>query len=408
MLEPDVSVYPQDDERTNPSVTSALHRLRVLSVFINVLIPYAVYLMMLAATGTLVAQPLLALAGSGLVLGSTYWLATHVKQVKWAFVFGLVETMVVMVAWAAWRRPDEYFWGFPFLSFMLLYRLIRLFAQPLLTVENRTALRMDCIALFVFVPLYAMVQTGGVITRNTFVLLTVAGIVGRVYILWEAERMESGTRGRRLGFGLVLLVLVSVGFGLYGGRVLELGLMFLVLAVFFLVSPLVLILPSKYHVVLRMRPLVTQQNTGAKHLSPPSKLPVAPNHSFVYALYAIAVVVAITSIAVYILRRPKREESRRTQVVNPQGIQRTWIKPKRALLRFTATTDPLRLRYQAWLKEQHMRGETIQPYETAKHYEKRLQGTGTQSDATHARPGLRAYEDVRYGEPHPPKNDGGR
>jgi hypothetical protein len=486
MLKPSNGVERVGDEATLDLGQN--QRLRLWSALVNAVIPYVLYLM-LAVPGENGFDSLMAVGGTLFVLCVTYVVAVKSKKVKLAYTAGMVCMAAVLLIWATWRIPDPFYWGFPVLSLVVLYRMSRMLSTTSLSSQNRLSLKIDGAVLCVCLPILWVTETGNVAYPNTLIFLAVTGLILRMYVLWRAERLESATQGMGLGVGIPLLVLAAIAFGLYGKHAIAFGAIAVVYVFLFLLSPFMILLPANYHFVTHR----TAQDADPTGGATPGKM-VATNHGFTHVVIAVIVlflvlelgyviyllvkrgrkgtpipavaammgvavlsslVMTVLAPVVYRLRAktrasmdlyhqgepthptgPGQNDSsvisgftgshtfllvtlivlavllvggaiaywywRRKKAPSPDDpttdasrVRRRWVWSESSGLNLEKTHDPLRLRYQEWLKSHHKKGRTILTHETSRQFEERLRKLGAYTeDAT----GLRQdYESARYG-----------
>lgn len=371
------------------------HRLRMQSSFLNWLMPFALYLM-LASPGDAWTEPLVAAVGSLAILDITYLIANKFGRDKLALGVGIACIVVLLIGWAMWRTPDPYFWGFPVLTVISMFRAVRLIVQDSLTSENRFALRVDCILVCLVLPLLWMVEYGNVTFAKAVVFLAVVALIGRVFVVWNAERFATATRERSAGLGLTLLGLAGIALGLYGGHLLRFAIVIVVYAFLFLLSPFLFMLPSKFEFVDQLKHNESVSAVGNKLYKgvPPTHI-VPQSHALVQTMYYVVGVLFIIGIAIYIWRLQARQ-SRAGVESAPGVVRRRWVGEPVRGLRFAKTTDPIRVKYQDWLHALHKRGQTMLPHETARQFERRMVESGVVTDVPSADDLRDSYEVSRY------------
>lgn len=363
-----------------------------LLVFLTLPVPYVLYTTVLDSGQTAPAGWLLPF----LFLVITIWvlgLLAH-RQISNRILLATV-LLCIAVAELVWyldlpHRGD--LWVYPLLTLGVTYRLSRWRSAPSLSEENRSSFIWEGILAAVSTFFLLVTGTSGQI-RSWLVLVLLVALILRLFVMWSVERLETHSHGARGNIGLIVVMVALVVWlgpkALYflvmvlagGGAVLGLPLLYLLNA----------ILPKR----LFARSLASQsplmQLASQAHQQNHS---VTQNHSLVWVLYLLYGLFVLLAIWL-VWRMSKRRVLAPPGTDASQGVtvhrQRVVVRPKA----FIPTTDPIRQRYQAFLRYQEQEGRPIGPVETPREYRVRLEQKG-ESKASLGEL-TQAYEGVRYG-----------
>lgn len=218
-------------------------------------------------------------------------------------------------------------------------------------------------------------------------LMSVLYFLGRIYVLWSTERVETETAGASKA-GLVVMLLSAAAFALWGLTIGLRGLMTLVALLALAGVPLLFLLPEIHSKAANP----ANRMAEISHLFKQRDAHAAAAHSGLYGVLAVLFAVSAAASAVALWRIWRRAGLRlpegRAEGTGPAAIARHWVSPGGPV--FAQTSDPVRLRYQEWLRKNHEKGASVRPDETPREFLRRA----AEPDA----PLTEGYERRRYGD----------
>ncbi|MCL6445078.1 MAG: DUF4129 domain-containing protein [Alicyclobacillus sp.] len=316
-----------------------------------------------------------------------------------ALVAAIVVTCLGLIGWSDMDGFSPILaFEIPFVAFTLL-RVRRLVFAQSASEQNRRMFRTDSIVLIMLVPLFALSQPGasdpGMRTAGEIVSgITILYVFARIYTLWRFERVETGTR-RASRAGLYILIAAAV--------VLAVGTPFILLHAFFALFALVLPLALLFAGFLELLGFHLHARTLSKRPMPkrivhpkqpqPHPLQHVPQHSITVLAIIAGVILAVIIIGVLIRTSKGRLQGDASQQADETEatVERTWMFRDREM-RFLRTQDPVRLRYQQWLRRHAEKGHPLRPSETPHQYALRMTPEDPEAQDLTAE-----YEHHRYG-----------
>lgn len=391
----DTKAFAHEVKPTTLTVTALPNTTYLSLMLLTMPAPYVLYTSIVDSGQTPVTgwlQPFLFLLLSTLALA---WVAHQRVGNAWFFVVGLICLAVTEFVWASDSTDPTDMWAYPLLLLVVMIRVRRWLVTPSLSEENRTSFVLETIVTVVSTLFIVLTQShGGIREWLVFVLVVSLGL--RLVMMWQVERLETSSKGAKGHFGLILLSTVLllwlgpkvVYWGVLalagGGAIMSLPLLYLLNAI---LPKNLLAKGLRQHMPIQN--LVTQMQKQQQQ--------VAQAHSLHWLLY-LFYVIALVALIVFVWRVSKRRLGSETST-DEAGVT---VERKRVSrleqLRFIATANPVRKRYQDWLLEQDRAGHRISPSETPRQYAARIMKDETEGTSSTSLTELTgAYEDVRYG-----------
>lgn len=203
-------------------------------------------------------------------------------------------------------------------------------------------------------------------------LMSVLYFLGRIYVLWTAERVETHTGGASRA-GLVVMLLSTVAFALWGLTLGLRGLMTLVAVLALAGVPLLFLLPEIHSKAANP----VNRMAEISHLLKQRDVHAAAAHSGLYAALVVLLVAAAGASAFALWRiwrsAAQRPPEGQEEGAAPATLARHWVSAGGPL--FAQTSDPVRLRYQGWLKKNHEKGASVRADETPREFLRRAAET---------------------------------
>lgn len=303
---------------------------------------------------------------------------------------------VALIGWIAMLGIDIYSALFLLFATIVGYRLhITLHLRPLSRVAAQS-FRVDSFFFVVFFPMLALVDALPGTAVEYAVTVTTAALlylVGRIYVLWTLERLETETEGASRA-GLIAMIVGAVLVAFWGVEAGARAFISLFAAFALLMSPLVrLVMPVR--IVPRSRPPSPPPIKGHPkqlHLTKHAASNAAFWHAADVALFAVVAIVAAWMMYGLWKRSRERVAEKAPSQRPDVRIRRKWVSSDDDFL-LASTQDPERLRYQAWLKQKRAEGHVILGRETAREFSARPEvGADPQAADLTTR-----YERHRYG-----------